>query len=79
MVDAILDTGCYTKISCSKKHFITYKKEFIQVEGISSHNIVGTGTLQYTVIDDNGHTINLTVKTHYTYLRWVYTEYHCSS
>ena len=62
MVYAILDTGYYTKIFCSKNHIITYKKEFIRVEGIGSYNIVGTGTLQYAVIDDNGCTINLMVK-----------------
>ena len=62
MVDAILDTGYYTKISCSKKLSITYKKEFIRVEGIGSHHIVGTGTIKYTVIDDNGHTVNLMAK-----------------
>ena len=44
------------------QHFITYKTRFIQVECIGFHNIVGTDTLQYTVIDNNGHTVNLMVK-----------------
>ena len=50
------------KLPCFKKESITYIQAFIQVEGLGSHNIVDIGTVQYTVIDDDSHTINLILK-----------------
>ena len=32
-----------------------------KVEGLGVHNIVGTGTLKYTVLDDNGDKVNLLI------------------
>ena len=32
-----------------------------KVEGSGVHNIVGTGTLKYTVLDDNGDKVNLLI------------------
>ena len=33
-----------------------------KVEGLGVHNIVGTGTVKYTVLDDNGDKVNLLIK-----------------
>ena len=61
-VEAILDTGCSTSISFERSDFINYKPMKSKVEGLGIHNIVGTGTIKYTVLDDNGDKVNLLVK-----------------
>ena len=33
-----------------------------KVEGLGIHKIRGTGTLKYTVLDDNGDKVNLLIK-----------------
>ena len=33
-----------------------------KVEGLGIHNIIGTGTLKYTMLDDNGDKVNLLTK-----------------
>ena len=58
-VEAILDTGCSTTISFELNDFIDYKPMKGKVEGLGVHNIVGTGTVKYTVLDDNGDKVNL--------------------
>ena len=60
-VEAILDSGCSTSISFHKRDFIKYKPMSGKVEGLGVHNIVGTGTLKYTVLDDNGDEVNLLI------------------
>jgi len=61
-VEAILDTGCSTTISFELNDFIDYKPMKGKVEGLGVHNIVGTGTIKYTVLDDNGDKVNLLIK-----------------
>ena len=61
-VEAILDSGCSTSISFERNDFINYKPMNGKVEGLGVHNIVGTGTIKYTVLDDNGDKVNLLVK-----------------
>ena len=61
-VDAILDTRCSTSISFERNDFIDYKTMKGKVEGLGIHNIEGTGTIKYTVLDDNGDKVNLLIK-----------------
>ena len=61
-VEAILDTGCSTSISFERNDFINYKTMKGEVEGLGVHNIVSTGTIKYTVHDDNGDKVNLIIK-----------------
>ena len=53
-VEAILDSGCSTSISFERNDFVNYKPMQGKVEGLGIHDITGTGTLKYTVLDDNG-------------------------
>ena len=41
-------------MSSEQSDFITYKPTTGQVQGLGVHNIVGTGTVKYTVIDNQG-------------------------
>ena len=61
-IEAILDTGCSTSISFERNDFIDYKTMNGKVEGLGIHNIVGTGTIKYTVLDDNGDKVNILIK-----------------
>ena len=61
-VEAILDSGCSTSISFERNDFIDYKPMNGKVEGLGVHNIVGTGTIKYTVLDDDGNSVNLLIK-----------------
>ena len=61
-VEAILDTGCSTSISFERNDFINYKTMNGKVEGLGVHNIEGTGTIKYTVLDDNGDKVNLLIR-----------------
>ena len=61
-VEEILDSGCSTSISFEIKDFISYKPMKGKVEGLGIHNIKETGTLKYTVLDDNGDQVNLIIK-----------------
>ena len=61
-VEAILDSGCSTSISFEENDFINYKPMAGKVEGLGIHKIRGTGTLKYTVLDDNGDKVNLLIK-----------------
>ena len=60
-VEAVLDTGCSVTLSSERSDFITYKPTTGQVEGLGVHKIVGTGTVKYTVMDDNGKKVNLLI------------------
>ena len=61
-VEAVLDTGCSVTLSSERSDFILYKPTIGQVEGLGVHNIVSTGTVKYTVIDDNGKKVNLLIR-----------------
>ena len=52
--EAILDSGCSTTLTSKQSDFITYSKDSGEVEGLGTHDIVGTGTVQYKVLDDDG-------------------------
>ena len=60
-VEANLDSECSTFISFHKRDFIKYKTMSGKVEGLGVHDIVGSGTLKYTVLDDNGDKVNLLI------------------
>lgn len=61
-VEAILNPGCSTSISFEFNDFINYRSMKGKVEGLRIHEIRGTGTLKYTVLDDNGDQVNLLIK-----------------
>ena len=58
----ILDSGCSYTISFCREDFINFKPSKGQVEGLGIHNIEDKGTLNYTVIDNNGEHINISIK-----------------
>ena len=60
-VESMLDTGCSTFISFELNDFIDYKPTKGKVEGLGIHDIVGTGTLKYTLLDDNGDQVNVLI------------------
>ena len=62
VIEAILDTGCSTSISFEINDFIDYKPMKGKVEGFGIHNIVGTGTLKYTVLDKICDKVNLLIE-----------------
>ena len=57
--EAIVDTGCSRTLTYDRNDFITYDVTSGEVEGLGIHKIIGTGTVQYTVVDDTGETIQL--------------------
>ena len=56
-----MDTGCSTTLTSERSDFITYEKDSGKVEGLGTHDIVGTGTVKYTVLDDNGNPRNIII------------------
>ena len=61
-IEAILYTGCSTSISFEWNDVIDHKPMKGKVECLGIHNIVGTCTIKYTVLDDNGDKVNLLIK-----------------
>ena len=52
--EAIVDTGCSRTLTFDRNDFITYDVISGEVEGLGTHQIIGTGTVEYTVVDDTG-------------------------
>ena len=52
--ESIVDSGCSRTLTFDRKDFITYEETDGEVEGLGTHKIVGTGTVKYTVLDDDG-------------------------
>ena len=61
-VEFILDTGCYTSISFTLNGFIDYKPMKCKVEVLGIHDIVGTGTLKYTLLDGNDDKVTILIE-----------------
>ena len=61
-IESVLDTGCSVTWSSERSDFITYKPTTVQVQRLGVHNIVCTGTVKYTVIDDHGEKVNLFIR-----------------
>ena len=53
-------------------YFIDYKPMECKIEGLGVHNSVGTGTLKYTVLDDNGDKVNLLINNQFMCLQWIH-------
>ena len=60
-VEAVLDSGCSTTLTSERSDFITYSISSGEVEGLGKHNIVGTGTVRYDVIDDDGNKVSIII------------------
>ena len=59
--EAVLDSGCSTTLTCDRSDFITYTDTTGEVEGLGTHNIVGTGSVKYKILDDNGNIKSLII------------------
>ena len=57
-----LDTGCSRTLTFEKGDFITYEETNGEVEGLGTHKIVGKGTVKYTVQDDDGNIVDITIR-----------------
>ena len=59
--EAICDTGCSRTLTFDLNDFISYKPSSGEVEGSGKHNIVGVGTVKYTVVTDSGNTTDIII------------------
>ena len=59
--ECILDTGCSRTLTFDLKDFFSYKPSPGEVEGLGKHNIVGVGTVKFTVVTDNGYTTDIII------------------
>ena len=60
--EAIVDTGCSRTLTYDRNDFISYKSCTGEVEGLGKHDIVGVGTVKYTVVTDSGHTTDIIIR-----------------
>ena len=59
---AIIDTGCSRTLTYDRKDFITYEETDGEVKGLGTHHFFGTGTVKYTVLDDDGVKVDIICK-----------------
>ena len=59
--EATLDIGCSRTLTYDRSDFITYRPCTGEVEGLGKHDIIGLGTVQFSVVTDNGNTTPITI------------------
>ena len=58
----IADTGCSRTITYNKSDYINYEPYTGEVEGLVKYDIVGIGTVKYTLVTDSGDTTDIIIK-----------------
>ena len=61
-VKAVLVTGCSITQISTRSDIITYKPSTGKLHVLGVHNIEGTSTVKYTVIDDNEDKVNVLIR-----------------
>ena len=54
-IEAISDTGYSHTLTYDIHDFVTYKPTTGELDSLSTHTILGKGTVRYTVMDDTRH------------------------
>ena len=54
-IEGILDTGCSRTLTYDLNDFTAYKPTTGEVDGLGTHEILGKGTVKYTIRDDNDY------------------------
>ena len=61
-VEVLLVTGCSITQSSARSDIITYKPSTGKLHVLGVHDIEGTSTVKYTVIDDNEDKVNVLIR-----------------